>query len=355
VGGVIRARAARRPLGPALLAWLLPPAMLALAPVTGYPQVRAAYCYDYMPVDHVDSLAGRGFNRAVVHLIPPALDAEERGRLRAWVRRGALFGVEVVPQWLFQSRQRMLELRTSRRYAWQGGTPDPALPCPLDAAYWRDALMARTAEAMDAEPSTRSVALDLELYDGGRKYYDAGPCRCAECIREYVRAGGSASSLGGRDGGLARFQEQRLERQLSTLLRAMRTRWPRLEVGVFDLDLDSFVHRALARALTRSGLRAIDYSEASYSMGGIPLERVAARLRTAGAGAIPVVGGLWLQRFAPDDVGPALQSILARADGYFAFTTYSLWQESAKLAGPYTLPGAVADYWKAFAEVNRRP
>lgn len=283
MGRVRHARAARRDatLGPALLMLLLPPALLALAPVVGYPQVRAVLCPDSLPPEHVDSLAARGFHRALVHLAHARLGAQESARLRAWIRRGALAGVEVVPQWPFQSGERMAGLPGSRRYAGQAAAPDPACPCPMDLDYWRDALVARTAEAVDAEPSLRAVALDFELHGGGRARYDA-PCRCAACVREYARAGGSRSSRRVADGPLARFQEKRLEQRLYVLLRGMRSRWPSLEVGVLDLDRGSFVHRALARALLRAHVGTIDYSAAADGPSGVAFERPQSHPRIAG-------------------------------------------------------------------------
>ena len=48
-------------------------------------------------------------------------------------------------------------------------------------------------------------------------------------------------------------------------------------------------------------------------------------------------------------------SITAVADGYFIFTTFSLWLDPAQLQGPYTLPGSRADYWAALREANGEP
>jgi hypothetical protein len=143
-----------------------------------------------------------------------------------------------------------------------------------------------------------------------------------------------------------------LERTLTALLTEFATRHPGVEVGVFDLDLDSFVHRALARALGRSAVPTADYCERSYSAAGAALPVARSRLDALGVPAAPLIGGLWLKQFPPERLTPALKSILERAEGYFIFSTYSLWLEPARLDGPYTLVGPPGDYWKALTEAN---
>jgi hypothetical protein len=144
-------------------------------------------------------------------------------------------------------------------------------------------------------------------------------------------------------------------RILSGLLAEFAAAHPGVALDVLDLDLASFVHRGFARALARSGTPTADYSESSYAVGGWPLPRARSRLARLGLAGVPLVGGIWLQRFAPEDLGAAVASILEYADGYFVFTTFSLWQDPSQLSGPYTLLGAPADYWRALREANRAP
>jgi hypothetical protein len=66
----------------------------------------------------------------------------------------------------------------------------------------------------------------------------------------------------------------------------------------------------------------------------------------------PLIGGVWLKRFTPDALGPAIRSITSLAPGYFVFTTFSLWQDPAKLTGPYQLLGDPAAYWQALRQAN---
>ena len=56
----------------------------AIDPDATPPPVRAAYFYNYMDVDHLDSLAARGFDRAVIHWITDSLGARGTAELRAW-------------------------------------------------------------------------------------------------------------------------------------------------------------------------------------------------------------------------------------------------------------------------------
>jgi hypothetical protein len=143
-----------------------------------------------------------------------------------------------------------------------------------------------------------------------------------------------------------------LERTLTGLLSEFATRHPGVEMAVFDLDLDSFVHRALARALSRSGVPTADYCERSYTAGGGALPMARARLDALGLSDAPLIGGLWLKRFRPGLLAAAVNSVLERSEGYFIFTTYSLWLEPTRLHGPYTLVGTQGDYWKALTEAN---
>lgn len=314
--------------------------------------VRAAYFYYYMPVAHVDSIAASGFDRAVVHFIADTLRRGDAAQLRALIERGNRLGVTVVPQWVLDAPARLRDLGTHRRYTWGSGRVEGEVACPLDTAYWRSALLGRAAEMLAAAPGTTRLAIDLELQHGTRHHYDAGPCRCAPCLEEF-RPGGSRTAGTGRSSGLASYQRTRLTRMLTQLLAEFAARYPGVELGVFDLDYDSFVHQALARALANNHVPTADYCERSYGTAGGPLRGVRARLNALGLPTADLIGGLWLKRFTPRDIGPAVDSVLDRAEGYFVFTTYSLWQEPARLSGPYTLLGTPAEYWRALRVANR--
>jgi hypothetical protein len=99
----------------------------------------------------------------------------------------------------------------------------------------------------------------------------------------------------------------------------------------------------------------IDYCERSYHLGGAPLSGARTRLDALGLAAAPLVGGVWLKRWTPRELPDGVRTILDRSDGYFVFTTYSLWLEPGQLAGPYELRGSPDGYWRALLEVNRWP
>jgi hypothetical protein len=313
--------------------------------------IRTAYFYHYMGPDHLDSLAAHGFNRAVIHWIPDTLGVVGVREASAFVARGLARGVDVVPKWLLQNPARLASRPRERRYTWGRARVEPEVPCPLDSAYWRAALLDRAAEFLQADSAITRLAVDLELYRSARHHYDAGACVCGSCRELY--AGRPVPADPSRLSGLLGFEEARLERLLTGILAELAARWPGAELGVFDLDYDSFVHRALARALVRAGVATVDYCERSYAAAGVPLPAVRLRLDALGLEAAPLIGGLWLKRFPPRDVPRAARSVVANADGYFVFTTFSLWLDPAKLTGPYTLLGPPAEYWQALAEVNR--
>jgi hypothetical protein len=340
---------------PAAVAALALAAVAAAAPAGARTPIRAAYFYDYMPLDHVDALAAARFNRGVVRLIPDSVGSDLAERLGALCARGRSLGLLIVPDILVQSRVRLAALPTTRRYTWGHGQAEPAIGCPLDSLHWQSALIDHLDEVIAAVPGLTAVAVDLELYDAGRKHYDGGACRCRPCLAEYTGGAPPPADQSWRLSGLLAYQEARLTGLFTALLQGFAARHPGVELGVLDLDLDSFVHRALGRGLRRARVPTVDYSERSYRAGGAAIPSARGRLDALGLEDVPLVGGLWLKRWHPREVASGVRSVLERADGYFVFTTYSLWLDPSRLDGPYTLPGPPADYWRAFREVNHTP
>lgn len=320
--------------------------------------VHAAYFYHYMPVDHLDSLAAAHFDRAAIRWITDSLGTAGVTKLQAFVARGQACHVEVVPGWALQAPSRLTALGTTRRYTWSAGgaeTREASVGCPLDSAFWQSALVDRAEEVLAAAPGVRRMLVDLEFYNASRHHYDGGPCHCTACLREYLAGLPAGAPVPSELSGLAGFEEARLTALLTRLLAGFAARHPGVQLGMFDLDLESFVHRALARALARDSIPAADWTERTYGTGAGPLPFVRARLTALGLSRAEVLGGLWLKRWTPDVLPGVAQGVVAGAGGWFAFTTYSLWQDPSKLTGPYTLPASVAAYWTALRQANTTP
>jgi hypothetical protein len=332
-------------------------ALSSTAHAASPPPIRAAYVYDHQDPAQVDALASAAFNRVVIRVISDSVAGGMAPVLQSWAQRADARGLDPVLDFLLQSKWALSAHPATRRYTWGMGSSDPDVACPLDSSYWRAALLGHADALLGAVPDARRVAVDLEFMGGPPKHYDAGPCRCAACLAEYTGStdGAGARARPWRLSGLLVYEEGRLANILSALLTEFAARHPGVELGVFDLDLDSFVHRALARAIVRSGIPVVDYCERSYSVGGGPLPGARARLDALGLTRASLVGGLWLKRFTPRDVPAGARSILDHADGYFVFTTFSLAGDPSSLTGPYTLLGSAADYWQAFSETNVRP
>lgn len=324
--------------------------VLALA-VPAWAGTRAAYFYHYMEPAHLDRLAEARFDTAVIHWIPDTLGVRGARELQAFVTRGRSAGIEIVPQWILQQPTRVATRPTDRRYTWGRGVVEREIPCPLDSAYWRSALLERAEAFMAAAPGTKRLALDLELWKGGRHHWDAGPCRCPHCIAEY-RGKSPAPRDPRRLSGLLAWEEATLERRLVPILAVFAARHPGVELGVFDLDYDSFAHRALGRALRRAGVPTADWTERTYGTGRSSVAAARARLDALGLSGAPLHAGLWLKRFTPEELPSVIAGVRATADGWWAFTTYSLWLEPAKLTGPYTLAGTPERYWFQLREAN---
>jgi hypothetical protein len=319
--------------------------------------IRAAYFYGDMPASHVDSLGAAGFDRALIKFSTDSLSDVIKSRLRAFGVAAQRSEMALVPSFNLQSRSRLASLGTPRRYTWGRRLMkvEQELACPLDSAYWRSALVDHAEEFLAALPEVDRLLLDLEVYFGTPHHYDRGPCRCSRCLTEYAGPVGSAD-LSTRDlPGLQAWEEVRLARILTPMLTEFAARHPGVELGVFDLDLDSFVHRALARALARSRVPTADYCEKTYGTGSAPLAAVRGRLAALGLGGAPIIGGFWLQRWTPDRLEAAIAAMNQGAKGYFIFTSFSLWFDPKRLTGPYTLTGPQAEYWAALRRANLAP
>jgi hypothetical protein len=337
------------------VAVLVVAAGIGSAPCFAAGSIRAAYFYDYMTPGHVDSLADVGFNRALVRMIADSLDTQSRG-ITEFIARGQRRGVSIVPDFLLQAKGRLNALPTKRRYVWGVGHREANVACPLDTSYWVSAFLDRTDEVLEALPGVQAIAIDLELYEAGRGHYDAGACRCSACLSEYtgLPEGQVGAAQAWKLSGMLSSQEARLGAWLTQLMTRFAARHPGVEVGVLDLDFDSFVHRALARALDRARIPTVDYTERTYAPNTGTIAGARARLDALGFQEAKVVGGLWLKRWTPGQLRSGVRTVAQSADGYFVFTSYSLWMHQSLLAGPYTLQGAPAAYWRALKEANRR-
>lgn len=322
--------------------------LLVLGPTPARSEpIRASYFYSYMDANHLDALAGAGFNRAVIKCISDSLGARGTTELRRFFERAPGLGVEVVPEWSLQARARLGVLPTTRRYTWGGGTVENDVGCPVDSLFWRSVLRDRAGEVLATFPAVQRLAVDLEIYTGSRHHYDL-PCRCPACLDEF------ASRAAGAPQDLEAFEEERVADILAALLGELAATRPGLEVGFFDLDFDSFVHRAMVRALARIGLPTANYSERTYSLGAAAIPAARGPLDSLGLRA-PLVCGLKLKSHTPQNIKGDVNAVLAGAEGYFIFTSYSLWLDPARLTGEYVLSGSQADYWSALRTANRAP
>jgi PKD repeat protein len=306
--------------------------------------VKAAYFYNYMSRDHLDSLARAGFNRAVIKSIGDSLGTAHAGELRAWLDRGQRVGMEVAVAWAIQAQSRVQSLPPDRRYTWGTGTVERTMGCPVDSAFWRTAVYDRALEMLRGAPALTRLHVDLESYSGSRTHYNSGPCRCRPCLAEY------AAAFAGRPAAeiptLETYQEARVRDIFISLLARLTSLHPQIEITFFDLDLDSFVHRGLGRALTATRTRTMNFTERTYRTAGESVMAARLAMERIGLNA-PLVAGLNMARFAPADLTTAMQSVLSQADGCFIFTTYSLWEHPDKLGTAYQLAGTRAEYWNA--------
>jgi len=277
----------------------------------------------------------------------------EPAAFEPWARHGREIGIETVPMlWLKVPKRQSPD---GRRYVWSsedGAVFETAIGCPADSSFWWRSFQER-ADTLLARSSAH-INLDMEIYFGknvrGLAGHYTATCECNACRAEYGASGAT-------DEPMADYQRRRMSGFLTRMFADLRQRYPTFEMSVFDLDLDNDVHRAIAAALERSGVPVINYSETSLyrrrSFQWTPasvLQKVKKRLPD-----VPVVGGLWLNVYAPDELDGAIRSVMEESVGYWIFSTYSLAvPDASELTGVWKLKGVPEDYWQAFHRVNGR-
>ncbi len=317
----------------------------------------ASYYYSGIPMTHIDALAERGFNTALIKYSQQKYGAEELADMEAKAAYGAERGVKVMP--VANAHNRTLTVEATdplRRFRRTNGRVWQNVPCPNDFDYWRAVW---EGQMLPAYRAAGRLAIDLELYRADNlHHWPATPCTCDPCILEYTGYTDENAALAAewRDSLEPRDFEDLGARQLAHLAAF----WTRVlgeeafsELAVLDLGRDGLVTRALAIAAERLELTVYDFTELTYGRG---LEVNHADLTAAYRERdlnVRLVPGFWLLKWEPAPLGDVAEAAGRDYDGYWIFTSYSLHVAPDRLEGDYRLEGTQAEYWQHLRRANR--
>jgi len=209
---------------------------------------RAAYLYDYMPADHLDSLAAAGFNRALIHALPDLFDAGGAARLRALVDPVSPQASRSCPSGCC-SRITPGHPPGGAPYTWGRGVVEPR----RRARSTRPTGAARCSIAPERRwPPTGAyapMAVDLELLGAGRHHTMPGRA-LSVCVAEHAHGRGAAARDPARLSGLLPYEEAPGWPHSRRAARRAPARHPGVELAV--LDSTSLVRAPRAGALARA-------------------------------------------------------------------------------------------------------
>lgn len=314
-------------------------------------------------------LTQHGFNAALI------CDSGVEVNIPRWkvlARLAQQYGLRLFPIYTFAGTAEIRAWRGSfTPYVTPNGTPMERTPCPLDAAYWEQAVAARweALALLSTQIPLAGILLDTEIYGGDLAVYEQ-PCLCDRCWQDFVFELAAANSepattlelshipADQRDFALkslhlwphyTTIQERRLQRLAAQIERRIHRINPALMPGIVAY-VDNWFYRGLIRGLGTPSQPALVFSETFY-IRGYSADVLTEQERIKQGGTARYIPGIWQGRFFPEDL-PAQASQLARqTDGYWFFTADSLWTDEPK-TGHYALHGTSAKYWTAWKTAN---
>jgi hypothetical protein len=171
-------------------------------------------------------------------------------------------------------------LLSDRREVTASGETMPLTPCPLDEAFWNRYIRGRMVYLAEhgRELGLDGAILDPEMYGADHTTYDT-VCYCADCLREFCRAGGrevpnplppaERAAWLKRNGLEQRFEQHFLDRVKGFCRRIERechARNPDFLLGTLHPDLEGPFTRGLAMGLGSARCPLLGFSEMTYSI-----------------------------------------------------------------------------------------
>ena len=259
------------------------------------------------------------------------------------------------------------------RYIAPGEKPAPG---PLEQRYWLGQLLCEArfaAELSTSVPSVQAFLVDVEMYAGDMMWrwnssfddqtFQAVVDRMGEeqlleqeIQFEHVGRGDRYQWLA--DNGLLEDYFAIAAQQVADIARRFRREIdainPDFQLGLLPYEANWF-YDGWIRGLVSERAPVLVCSEEEYAS-GLTTTAFArtARLEKMGIN-FRYVPGLLIGNFSPKQLGIQARRCLEATNGYWLFTTYSLWQpQPEKLWGAYQIKAPKEQYWAALAQANER-
>ncbi|NLN18393.1 MAG: hypothetical protein GX162_03825 [Firmicutes bacterium] len=368
-------------------------------------KVRAAYFYEDAPFDHLDDLKAAGFNTALVKFrgvdnttvtsirerylqllrqqqgLPeteerrPSIDLDS---IRAWAESAQAAGVRFFPVLDFAglTEARVFE-SIIKPTVLKDGTARPKAPSPVDPVYWERTVKERLVDIakLSAEVPIEGVLVDFELYAAtatGLSTYSEETHYGDDAFYGFVNGQGLTQVEVPPDQrydwlqahGLLEAYRDFLTAEVRSITAKIREAVeevnPHLKLGLLPYAFVSspiglrggWFTKGVAAGWGTEDKPVLALSEYSFIVGYT--EAIGAQRNSFDTDELPAVflPGIHVGRFLPEFIGANCYYMTQETDGYWVFTTYSLYTPSHLLKDVYRIPGSTDEYWQAFQHVN---
>lgn len=323
--------------------------------------LRTAYFYANPPAEEkVQQLVDAGMNAMILKATPdkalPFLqEAKKHEGMHTFL--AVNFSINAEQEGL---RQAVLADGRVERYA-----------CPLEERFWEDHLLKGMLERAELgnDPTLQvdGLWIDFELYATatGQRYYK-NACYCDYCMSEFAREKGiELPELDnaerrpwlveqGRAEEYTQFLQDRVQELATDVREQVHAVNPNLLLGFYPTPHD-WQLVAVARAFSTERLPIILWATDSYGGGGpdrVP-DDWREQYEALGINA-RYCAGMLLRSYSAKNLAAYIYHTSAECDGYWLFTTYTLWKPEEERTGDYYLAaGTDQEYWQAIARGNR--
>ncbi|MGD9497284.1 MAG: hypothetical protein AB7Y46_13375 [Armatimonadota bacterium] len=245
-----------------------------------------------------------------------------------------------------------------------------AYACPLEERFWQEhllpAMLERARLAADPELQVDGLWIDFELYSTttGQRYY-TNACYCDHCMAAFAQYKGieipdleyAQRAPWLAEHGYAEEYQPFLGSRVEELARQVREQVhavdPDLLLGFYPTP-HNWSLEAVARAFSTERLPIVLWATDTYGGGGpdrVP-DDWREHYRQMGVNA-RYCAGMLLRAYSAKNLAANIYHASAECDGYWLFTTYTLWKPEEERSGDYYLAAGTAEqYWDAIALGN---
>ena len=320
--------------------------------------IRAAYFYGRGGLDKAALMKNKGINTMILKCkVKDALPwAKEAKRLGMRCFFACNFSVDAKKLGL---RQAVLADGFVERYV-----------CPLDERFWRDhfakPIMAAVGYSTQPDMEVTGLWIDFELYHELRsRYYTTTACYCDQCFHDFTRARTDETPAVEpakrmewlRERGLFEQYHPHLQKRVEALASELGERVHGVNPGFllgFYPTPKNWSLIGVARGLSTKDKPIIIWATDTYGGGGP--KRVPSDWRESFEGQgihARYCAGMLLRCYSATNLAANLYYASQKCDGYWLFTTYTLWTAPEKRGKLYYLAAGTPDeYWSAIQTAN---